>query len=121
MKIKLIPKTIISILLPIIAILLVGIFFLYYHSKSKKPYFRCPESHTSEDEYITTLRNYLNNEVNNDPNITPERLAKKRYELLVDNNCTTTLKNLQNHLPPKSGITSADIIKNIVKSYNTSE
>ena len=77
--------------------------------------------YATDDEYTDALRSYLNEEVANNPNITAEELAKKRYEALVANNCTTTLQNLIDHLPVESGTTSDDIIKNEMKLYNTPE
>ena len=113
------PKKIISTLLPIVVILLIGVFYLYYHPESRKINFSCPESYTTEDEYTVALRNYINEEIANNPNITAEELARKRYEALVANNCIITLQNLRDHLPPGSGTTSTDIINNLVRSYNT--
>ncbi len=121
MGIKLTPKKIISILLPLMIILLVANFFLYYHPESKKPDFRCPETYATDDEYTAALRSYLNEEVVNNPDITAEELTKKRYEVLVTNKCTATLQNLKDHLPPGSGKTRDDIIKNEMKSYSTPE
>lgn len=102
-------------------VLLLWNFYLYYHPESKKGDFKCPETYTTNDEYTDALRSYLNEEVANNPNITAEVLAKKRYEVLVANKCTTTLQNLVDHLPEGSGTTKEDIIKNVVKSFNITE
>ena len=118
---KFTTKTIISILLPIMVVLLLWNFKLYYHPESKKPNFRCPETYTTDAEYTDGLRSYLNEEVTNNPHITAEELTKKRYEALVANNCTTTLQNLVDRLPEGSGATKDDIIKNVLKSFNITE
>jgi hypothetical protein len=103
------------------AIFILGLIATTWHFANKPSNFKCPETYTTNDEYTVALRSYLNEEVANNPNITAEELTKKRYEALVDNNCTNTLQNLIDHLPVESGTTRDNIIKNEMKLYNTPE
>lgn len=96
------------------------IFHIYSPTPKQTPIIlKCPENYASQNDYLSALDVYIHQESAKNPNITAEELYKQRYQFLVANNCTKTLQTLRDNLPPGSGTTPGDIIKNEMKTYNT--
>lgn len=115
------PKRKIIFVCCILVFVALGAILYFYRSQTPKQTLvnlKCPEDYATYDEYMVALGNYFKQEVSNNPNITAEDLAEKRYAFLVANHCTKTLQNLQNNLPGGSGTTTEDIIKNELDTYN---
>ncbi len=93
---KLTPKTIISILLPIMVILLVVNFFLYYNPKSKPIHQKCPDEYSTDAagtaESNTAFYKWTNDFYDNYPQATVADWSKARVQFWVDNDCKAALQ-----------------------------
>jgi hypothetical protein len=108
--------------LSIAVILIVSIPFLIIGYKNKNTdnsdYFKCPESYNTQEEKDNDLDYYIIKEKENNPEITLKELLSKRYDLLVENKCAETLKNIKDTDTYSASTLKDDYVNSILRNIN---